>query len=315
MRPPATYAALAVAAMLQAATASCAYKDIECPAGPAGIEILFEWDRAPRAEVEGMTLLFYPTDGQGRIWRFEIAGRDGGRIEIPPGTYRMVSCNNDLPGVSVTGTAGASTVRAEAARHLGVGVYGSTGMVYRACVGSIGVSECGVRYTTTEGTVKDCGRGLVRCRPDSAATVYTVDINRVTGIGRVRSASLRLATVRQAVLLESGLPAGADISLYMPLDTDPGHARMTGSACAFGTPEGHTAYTLTLTIDKTDGTAVSRTIEIGPGEMNILSPHNVLITISGLTVPDGGSQPGDVDGIEAAVDGWETVEIAPSPAM
>ena len=316
MRPPATYAALAVAAMLQAATASCAYKDIECPAGAAGIEILFEWDRAPRAEVEGMTLFFYPADSYSRIWRFDIAGRNGGRIEIPPGTYRLIACNNDLAGTSVTGTENASTIRAAAARRMDDGAYATTGMLYGTGVASLEVSECGVRYTTADGTAKDCARGIVRCHPDSMATVYTIDIRHVTGMAHIRSASAELEPVSPAILLESGIPAGGAARLYMPLSPDMRRESLTASACAFSVPDmATTAYTLTLRIDRNDGTSASRTVEIGPDCLNILSEHNVLITIADLTIPGSGSSTGDVGGIEAAVDGWQVIEIEPRPAI
>lgn len=80
--------------------ASCEHKDIECPGATEDVHILFEWDKAADADVAGMTLFFYPQDAHGRIWRFDIAGRDGGHVELPPGRYSLTACNNDLPGIT-----------------------------------------------------------------------------------------------------------------------------------------------------------------------------------------------------------------------
>lgn len=37
---------------------SCSHKDIDCPAPEAQIEVVFEWDKAHNAAVDGMTLFF-----------------------------------------------------------------------------------------------------------------------------------------------------------------------------------------------------------------------------------------------------------------
>ena len=162
--------------LLTVAMSSCAHKDIECPAGAAPIEILFEWDNARDADVAGMTLFFYPTDGKGHIWRFDIAGRDGGPVDIPPGTYRMVACNNDVAGLALEDTGSASAIRAVAARQVADSVYAGTAMLYGAVVGRLEVTPCAVRYTTDAGRIKECGKRLVRCRPDSLATCYTIAV-------------------------------------------------------------------------------------------------------------------------------------------
>lgn len=153
---------------------SCEHKDIECPGATQDVHILFKWDKAADADVAGMTLFFYPQDAHGRIWRFDIAGRDGGHVELPPGRYSLTACNNDLPGITLEDTYSPSAIRATASRKVADGIYSGTGMLYGVTVSRLEVTPCGVRYVIGDGTVKECGRGLVRCSPDSMATEYTV---------------------------------------------------------------------------------------------------------------------------------------------
>lgn len=302
---------VAIGALLNALMASCAHKPIECPTAATGIEIRFEWDLAPDADVDGMALYFYPLDSHSRIWRFDIAGRDGGRVELPPGTYRMMACNNDLPGTTIEDAGSLSTIRAAAARAVADGVYADTGMLYGAVVSSLEVTPCGVRYTTSAGTVKECGMGLVRCSPDSVATAYTVRIRHVTGEQRARTAYAQFTPVADALLLDSRRPVGEGAWLRVPLDADRQQHTLDGSGCAFGlAPADASACRLSVLVAKTDGKTIARTIEITPENMNIITPHNVMITIDGFDIPDGGT-PGsdDVGGFDAAVDGWNVVEI------
>lgn len=302
--------------MLAFMTASCAHKAIECPAASAGIEIRFEWDRAAGADVDGMSLFFYPLDSYSRQWRFDIAGRDGGPVELPPGSYRLVACNNDLPGTVIDGTGSLSTVCASASRPVADDVYASTGMLYGAVVSEIEVTPCGVRYTSSDGTVKECGRGLVRCSPDSLSTLYTLCISRVSGLEHVRTVAADLSPVASAVSLATQQPGGSsDAALRMSLAADRTLHTLSGSGCAFGAPAQPPECRLSLLIALAGGKTVARTIEIAPEQMNIASPHNVIIKIDGLDLPHDGTGSDDVGGIDAAVDGWTVVEISPEPDM
>ena len=69
---------LAMALILQ----SCRHSAIICPDGGGRvIDVRFMWDDAPDAMPDGMTLYFFPVNSDGNIWRFDIAGRDGGKVE------------------------------------------------------------------------------------------------------------------------------------------------------------------------------------------------------------------------------------------
>lgn len=301
---------IAVLTVSLAAATSCRHKDIECPSGFRRIHILFEWDKSRDAQVEGMTLFFYPLDGQNGIWRFEIAGRDGGDVELPVGTYRMIACNNDLPGITLEDTESESTVQASASRTVEDGVFASTGMLYGAVISSLDVTPCGVRYITEDSAVKECGKGLVRCYPDSLATNFTVRILDVAGIENISSAAIRLDGMRKSIFLESGATSYTPVALAIPSDIDRADASISGAGCAFSPPAAAPdAYSLSLKVIRSNGTCGIKHIDLTERNTNIITRHNVLITIAGIKIPDDGSSSDDVGGIQAGVDGWEVVEI------
>ncbi|MDE6469331.1 MAG: DUF5119 domain-containing protein [Muribaculaceae bacterium] len=308
---------IAVTTLLVAALVSCAHKDIECPAAATGIEVLFEWNNAPDAHVDGMTLYFYPIDGAGKIWRFDIAGRDGGRVELPAGRYRMIACNNDLPGIRLEGSEKTSELTAVAARRIDASTVATTGMLYGATVSELKVTPCGVRYTTPLGTIKECVKGLVRCSPDSLSTLFTVRLTHLAGAENIRSASARIMPIASAMILDSDTPAGANEALNITLSGGGATPLLTGSGCAFAlNPMEACATRLCVLVAKTDGSVVTRTIDLSPTDRNIITPHNVIISVDSLDLSEGDTPPsGDVGGIEADVAGWSTVEIDVKPSL
>ena len=73
-------------------------------------------------------------------------------------------------------------------------------------------------------------------------------------------------------------------------------------------------YQLSLQMKLIDGKTVVREIDIKPENLNIITRHNVVITIDGIVIPDGDSS-GDIGGIGAVVDGWEVIEIDLEPSL
>lgn len=310
------YITFLTALCILAVSTSCEHKQILCPVSEE-INIVFEWNDTSGDGIDGMTLFFYPQEKSGRIWRFDIAGSEGGRVSIPPGTYQMIACNNDLPGITLEDTGSPSAIRAAARLELekGTGVYASTGMFYRARVSRLEVTPCGVRYVSSEGTVRECGRNIVRCHVDSMSTVFTVRITNVSGIERIRSADVTLHGIRSSMLLESEETPDypATLSMHMLVNTD--DSLLSGRACAFARADlTDSDYRIRLQIVLTDGTTVIRDINIKAENLNIISRHNVLISVDGIVIPNDGSS-GDIGGIGAIVDGWQVINIDLRPTF
>lgn len=296
---------------------SCGHKDIECP-GPQEINVSFDWGNATDADIDGMTLFFYPLEENGHIWRFDIAGKDGGRVELPSGTYELIACNNDLPGIRFGDAESPSTIYASARRldtETEADVYVNTGMLYCGKINRLEVTPCGVRYVSDSGEIKDCSRRIIRCLPDSAATLYTVKFINVSGLENVRTAVVELDGVRSSVLLGSGQTSDIPAALSINMVINQSDGALAGSACAFAPYDLMTAsYGLKLRIVRTDGKVFARDIEIKPENVNVITRHNVVLMVSDITIPDEGVS-GDIGGIDAIVDGWEVVVIDLKPTF
>lgn len=305
-----------IAALLaMVSAASCSHKEIECPDSMRRIHVLFEWDHSENADVAGMTLYFYPLDEGGSIWRFDIAGRDGGTVEIPLGQYCLIACNNDLPGTTLQEVNSPSTIQAVPNIRIAPDVYGSSGMLYDAVVRNLEVTPCGVRYVTKTGVVKECGHDLVRCHPDSLATQYTVILRNVSGLDNVRSANAILKGTRNGIYLESQCPSDLPAALSMKMEQDRINAVLSARGCMFSTLNAEEAqYRLTLQVVRSDGKGMTRDIAINSENLNCITPHNVIISIAGIEIPED-SSPADITGIDVGVDGWDEINIDLEPSF
>lgn len=303
------------ASLAMVSAASCSHKDIECPDSMRRIHVLFEWDHSENTDVAGMTLYFYPLDEGGSIWRFDIAGLDGGTVELPLGQYCLIACNNDLPGTILQDVNSPSTIQAVPNFRIDADVYGSSGMFYDAVVRNLEVTPCGVRYVTETGMVKECGGGLVRCHPDSLATQYTVILRNVSGLDNVRSANAILKGTRNGIYLESHRPSDIPSALSMKMKPNRINAVMSAQGCMFSTLNAEKAqYSLTLQVLRSDGKGLTRDIAIKPENLNCITPHNVIISIAGIEIPDD-SSPADITGIDVGVDGWDVIDIDLEPSF
>ena len=76
--------------------AGCEYKELCYDHDHwATVRVVFDWSQSPEAEPTGMTVLFYPAEGEGEPVRYDFAGKEGGTARLDPGTYRAVCYNNN----------------------------------------------------------------------------------------------------------------------------------------------------------------------------------------------------------------------------
>lgn len=220
------------------------------------INVVFDWSHAQMAHPDGMTLYFYALDQNSLNWRFDIAGRDGGTVELPSGRYRMLTVNNDLPGVIYSGSDGYSTLSATA-RSSGSGI-APTGMVYAANITYLEVTPCGITYRNGEGAVKECPANVLRCTPDSIATVYDITVDDIKGLNHVQSATLTLRGIATSKAIASRQCDGnANLSATADIYTahrGSFHAVTTG----LGTSQNTDSITLAVTVARTDGKRIEK---------------------------------------------------------
>jgi hypothetical protein len=86
--------------LLTAAFTSCEHKDL-CYVHPHStrVKVVFDWMNAPEANPESMVLYLFPTEG-GAPEIFEFVGRDGGYIDVTPGSYTAMCLNSSTENLA-----------------------------------------------------------------------------------------------------------------------------------------------------------------------------------------------------------------------
>lgn len=300
---------IAAVGLLGATLVSCSHKDIACPGAEVrDIDVVFDWAKAPEADPEGMTLIFFPLGIHEQVWRFDIAGPGGGGVKIPTGTYRMIAFNNDDHSVRITDTQSFDAMTASA-RNRDKDMFGTTGMLYRAEVEHLEVTPCGVNYMTGDGSCKECPKNIVRACPDSACTVYDIRVSDIKGIGGVKKAYAALSGTASSLRLGPMISETHGDRLYAPMEISASDRLMTASANAFTPTDPGKPSTLTIAVTRTDGKSFSKSFDLTGEMMNPISPRHVFIEIKGLEIPEGDTPGSDVGDIDVIVDGWTTIEI------
>ncbi len=289
---------------------SCDHKEIVCPGSePYPVHVLFEWENAPTANPDGMTLYFYPESDENEVWKFDIAGREGGNVELPVGTYRMVAYNNDIPGIRFINQNHYNEIAAESRSMNSGNTLLSAGMLYGSTINHIEVTLCGISYINQDGNKKECPKSLLRCSPDSLTTKYDIVVRNVEGIEKVRKAQAILHGVARGIKLSNNVPFGIPSDVTAPMNIDKNAATFSSSIYAFSPDSYGTSYELSVLVELPDGKALTKKFDVTAQVVSKPHSKNVLIIIDGISIPDTGNPGEDVGGIDVGVDGWETIVI------
>lgn len=287
------------------------HKDILCPGEREGkVDVRFDWEKAPGADPEGMTVYFFPLSHGGRIWRFDIPGSKGGEVRLPSGEYQMLAYNNDLRSVRFADTSAFLDFRGDALKAGSGGFLAPVGVLYGAECAYVEVTPCGVKYGGGSGDVKECPFGVVRCYPDSLTTVFNVRVRNVRGIERVRATQGYLDGVGSCVTLSDSRVGGIPTAVTFPMHGSAAANEISGVAGAFADTGYGGKFTVTLVVTRTDGEKIAKQFDVTAQVLNSRPARNVNIVIDGLDIPEG-EVPGepDIGGIQVGVDGWTTYEI------
>ncbi len=313
MRRHAAHIMMLLSMILTGVMTGCDHKEIADPStDEREIKVLFNWDRYPGASPKGMTLYFFPLDSRSRIWRFDIAGRDGGTVSLPDGNYSLVAYNNDLPAVTMSEQTSADAVTASL--RVINGVADSSGDLYCAMVDKISITPCGVEYTRDSGGCKECPFGLVRALPERRFCNYTVVVRHVEGIGYARRVAVLLDDVASGVRIASDQMCEPGVSLAVDMEILEAENRLEGKSTAFGVLPGRQKFMARLQVVRTDGVALAKEYDVTSQVAGAADPRDVTIVIDSVEIPPPGSPTppggdGDDVGIVVGVDGWHVIKI------
>lgn len=306
-------AKLALAVSILMSVSGCNNKSLEMPA-TTRLSVVFNWNDASEAEVDGMTVYFFPTDSESKLWRFDIAGRNGGEIEIPVGHYSVIAVNNDLPGIYFTHLSDYAEMTANPRQLAGDSITQSTGMLYSAVSPHVDIGYNKVSYKAAD-EILVTDRHTIELMPDSISTIYHIYLDSVAGADRVHSAKACLYGVASYTVLATATNSVETCAVEGTLQLKDGRSdsgAFEGSVTAPGAPRiPDPQFSLKIIITTSHAT-YSKIFDVTPQIKNYLDAKNVSIHISGFDIPaaDPATPPGNEGvNIEVGVDGWQIIEI------
>ncbi len=309
----------------------CRQKELVYPASTMiKVSVAFDWTYAPEASVDGMTVIFFPVGQEGSIWRYELSGQDGGDIEIPAGSYRMLAFNNDTKYILYNGISQPDTYNAYTAAttltwpqeaiesypeledYKG---YRSPDALYCGSAEGVGVSLCSVSYRPcrpdgSSEDIKECNRHIIRCYPAPRTSTYTCIMRNVTNAESMRRGYCLLTGLSPSELIADDVLSeseGAYTFIAGRKNTD-----ISGKTVAFGRSASESArqYLYLVTV-LADGSVASYRYDVSDQVVNSPDKRNVKIIIDGLELPDVKPiVPDDpTTDFDVAVNDWETIII------
>lgn len=288
--------------------------DVQPDVAESIVDVKFLWNNAENAEVEGMSVYFFPLSEGGKIWNFEIAGMNGGLVSLIPGPYTFLAVNNDLPGIDFTATPAAGNIVAHA-RCYDDGTLRPSGMIYGAVIDKVDIPVDTCRNDTSEPPHHSTPPRPIytfTVAPDSLATVYNIILTDVVRPEIIESFTARISGVAVSLTVDGNRRSEETGTINIPVEI--GGDIMAGSTTGLGTPSGTPHFTLTLFAQLSDRRRISKslTFDITDQVVQAKHPHNVYIILSGIEFdtetpdePDDGEDMGmDVD-----VEGWSNITI------
>ena len=107
----------------------CSRRDILDDYPVSGVEISLNWDGVTDKLPEGIRVIFYPKDGEGKKVDRYLSVR-GGEMKVPPGRYSVVAYNYNTESIRIRGEESYETIEAYTGNCNGLGITGTEKMVW-----------------------------------------------------------------------------------------------------------------------------------------------------------------------------------------
>lgn len=107
----------------------CSHRELLDDYPVSGVEISIDWDGVDEALLEGVRVIFYPKDGEGKKVDRYLSVR-GGEMKVPPGRYSVVAYNYNTEVVRIQGEESYETIEAYTGHCAGLGIAGTEKMVW-----------------------------------------------------------------------------------------------------------------------------------------------------------------------------------------
>lgn len=302
---------------LTLAVVSCKHKELCYDHRHTGmLNVVFDWKNAPDADINGMYLYFYPQSG-GAPQQFYLP-KQGGALEVPQGTYKVLGMNSDTEATMVRGESSWETFELhtrEASVLEGMTSMSVTGDVPKAegTEEQRNVLAPDPMYSFREYNVVVVENGenqSVTLYPEEATCVYTYEITNVTNLQYVSDVSGTLSGLSPSYFVGQDALHTEYVTVPFSTQSD-GKSTLSGSFITFGCNEAMTkspvGHQMVIYAIMSDGSKFYNTFDVSDQVDAAENPRRVHISLDGLEL----SKPitGGGDGFQPEVGDWENVEV------
>lgn len=304
--------AACVAAMVS--VSSCHHKDLY-EDHTVGLDVVFDWRKAPDASPRSMAFYLYPSGG-GKELDYNFPNSTGGHIVVPFGSYHSLCMNNDntdwvcLRNIS---DVDAFEVYTRDVKRLSAYGFDAYALPRSADASSERVAETPGMIWSTKGDdvelrLSDRQKTLV-LYPEEAVCHYTVDIEDVENIEYIDGSGLDGLLSGMAEGYVTGKMCSTSTSVTMPfvLVVNTEDNQLHSEFLTFGEcPEATSPHTLSVYMVLTDGSKWYYTFDVTRQVQDAPDPRHVHIVLKGLKLPKPINSGG---GLIPDVDDWQTENV------
>lgn len=330
------YSALLI---LIATLASCNHKDLcYMDMHKSKIIVKYDWRDAPDANPKGMCVFFYSMDND-TYYRFDFDNTDGGEVELPAGSYRVVTYNNDTELTRFSGTNyydshTAYTREGDLLEPLygnGITSTTTTDNGERVCIApdalwgchveEVEITEHGIAYTYYDDyedyadyDATKCiscakqtdGDQVITLYPHDMLCHYSYEVRNVKNAENISRISASLSGMAATMNVWDETLGTEDITIPVSGKANADNHKVTGQFLTFGQNGGENLqHKMTFFVVMNDGTKYRienyDNLDVTSQVDNAPDRRHVHIIIDGLDIPD--SQISD-DGWNPTVDDW-----------
>lgn len=257
--------------------------------------VVFDWSRCPDAQPASMAAYFFTPAREEHI-RYNFAGRDGGKINLPYDSYNALGLNSDhtnwarMRNVHDVEAFEIYTEDVTTLRGLGLDVRSlpaaradkeqrmakaPEGALYNHRLDGIAVNE------STEGQT-------VTFYPEEATCRYTVTVTDVENIKYLHGSPIdgTLSGMAEGFCHGTNSPTSTPVTMPYLLVPDEAANTLRSSFITFGRPDdASVSHTATIYVLFEDGTAQYYTYDVSDQVLDAPDPHRVDIVIKGIRLP------------------------------
>ncbi|MCM1491546.1 MAG: DUF5119 domain-containing protein [Muribaculum sp.] len=289
---------------------SCEHKELSLGVQRVrNVRVAFDWSNAPEANPAGMCVFFYPDEGtRGGVQRIDYTGRDGGAIDLYPGSYHIVAYNNDTESILFGG-------QDDFFNHIG---YTREGGILEPVFGASAQKAPGVDETGDQLVVispdmlwggsltshyVDDDDHVITIYPEELVCHYTFEVRNVTNIEHMVQTSGILTSMSPFVTFNDKSLGEEGVTIPFAASRSQDN-RLTGEFLTFGHHESNRErHNMLFYIWLDDGSKWYYTYDVTNQVDNAPNPRRVHIVIDGLDLPtpivDSGGFAPSVDGFDS----------------